>query len=267
MSLKAMVWVMEHAPVQNHGELAVLYALADRANDDGSAAWPSQEWLAERARCHSRTVRRHLHELELRGIIRRGDQRLVDHIQGNRRPVVWDLNLSVRPDISVRADNMADWTNQTLRPDNSSTQAGQSVQLGRTLVSDKPSLTIHEPSNNQIHDQTSGLTEYFDEFWAAYPRKVGKQKARTKFTTATKRADPHTIIAGAKRLATDPNLPEKQFIPHPTTWLERDGWDDEPLPPRERKPQRQDNSLEAWLGMTDQPFVDAEVVDIKELEA
>lgn len=73
----------------------------------------------------------------------------------------------------------------------------------------------------------------FDEFWDAYPRKVGKQKARGKYTAAVKRAeDEQTVIDGAHRLANDPNLPEAKFIPHPTTWLERDGWEDEPLPSR-----------------------------------
>ena len=60
MSLKAMIWVMEDAPVESHTELVVLYALADRAHDDGTAAWPSQDWIAERARCSTRTVRRGL---------------------------------------------------------------------------------------------------------------------------------------------------------------------------------------------------------------
>ena len=72
----------------------------------------------------------------------------------------------------------------------------------------------------------------FDEFWEAYPRKVGKQKARTKFAAACKRVDAQAVIDGARRLAADPNLPEAQFIPHPSTWLERDGWEDEPLPVR-----------------------------------
>ena len=79
---------------------------------------------------------------------------------------------------------------------------------------------------------TTTNPDQFDEFWSAYPRKVGKQKARTKFTAACKRTDPQVVIDGARRLAADPNLPEAQFIPHPSTWLERDGWDDEPLPPR-----------------------------------
>jgi hypothetical protein len=39
-------------------------------------------------------------------------------------------------------------------------------------------------------------------------------------------------VDGAIRLAADPNLPEVAFIPHPSTWLNRGGWDDAPYPPR-----------------------------------
>ena len=72
----------------------------------------------------------------------------------------------------------------------------------------------------------------FEEFWSHYPRKVGKKAARAKYAAACKRADPQQVIDGAERLAHDPNLPEERFIPHPTTWLERDGWEDGPLPER-----------------------------------
>ena len=66
-----------------------------------------------------------------------------------------------------------------------------------------------------------------------YPRKVGKPVAEKAFEKAVKRSrDPMVIVAGARRLAEDPNLPEKQFIPHPSTWLNRDGWNDEPMPAR-----------------------------------
>ena len=92
------------------------------------------------------------------------------------------------------------------------------------------------------NDERDRASTNFDLFWSAYPRKVGKQKARTKFTAALKRASAETIIAGAQRLALDPNLPEAQFVPHPTTWLERDGWDDSPLPARGK----QSRSQQAW---------------------
>lgn len=96
----------------------------------------------------------------------------------------------------------------------------------------------------------------FEEFWNTYPRRVGKQKAKAKFTAACKRASADEVIDGAQRLAADPNLPESQFIPHPTTWLERDGWEDEPLPDRARPSERDsprtfdqirhDQNLDLW---------------------
>ena len=72
----------------------------------------------------------------------------------------------------------------------------------------------------------------FDVFWRVYPRKVGKQAARKAWAQAIKRERFHIIIARCTQMAADPNLPtDRTLIPHPTTWLNRDGWDDEPYPP------------------------------------
>ena len=38
------------------------------------------------------------------------------------------------------------------------------------------------------------------------------------------------IMAGARKYANDPNLPEPRFIKHASTWLNGDGWDNPPLP-------------------------------------
>lgn len=140
--------------------------------------------------------------------------------------------------------------------------------------------------SQEDHAQTSGSSEResrsdrFDEFWDAYPRKVGKKKARAKFAAAIKAAgDAQRVIDGALRLAADPNLPEKQFIPHPTTWLERGGWDDEPLPARSlprQVPQRK-SEAEQWDDVRRElrqqrevrnqtTIVDGEVLDQQEIE-
>jgi hypothetical protein len=71
----------------------------------------------------------------------------------------------------------------------------------------------------------------FEAFWAVYPRKVGKPKARAAFDSALRRASIEQIIAGAERYRDDPNRSD-EFTAHPTTWLNRDGWDDDPQPPR-----------------------------------
>lgn len=72
----------------------------------------------------------------------------------------------------------------------------------------------------------------FAEFYLAYPRKVAKEAARQAFEKAVRSTDPALIVAGARRFASDPNLPDKQFIPHPASWLNAGRWDDEPLPER-----------------------------------
>ena len=72
-------------------------------------------------------------------------------------------------------------------------------------------------------------SEAFQKFYEAYPRKIGKRKAFNAWARAVKRAPANVIHDGAvaladhhKRAGTDP-----RFIPHPTTWLNRDGWEDE----------------------------------------
>lgn len=75
----------------------------------------------------------------------------------------------------------------------------------------------------------------FDEFWAAYPRKVGKQGARRMWETKIRGtrtnpgADPQAITAGAIAFGehTRNTATPIDKIPHPQTWLNRGSWEDE----------------------------------------
>jgi len=78
----------------------------------------------------------------------------------------------------------------------------------------------------------AALRAAFAEFWQIYPRKVGKRNAQTAFERAVGRADSVTILTGARRYASDPNR-ASEFTAHPATWLNRDGWEDEPEPVRD----------------------------------
>jgi hypothetical protein len=80
MSLVSMVWALKEAPVPNDPVAhLVLIAYADHAKDDGTAAWPSVATVAKYARCTTRTVHTKLRLLVEWGLMRPGDQRLVDH--------------------------------------------------------------------------------------------------------------------------------------------------------------------------------------------
>lgn len=96
------------------------------------------------------------------------------------------------------------------------------------------------PDRDRDIDRDTKTRDCFDEFWSVYPLKVGKQAAKKAWPKATKLAgDAQAVIDGAVRYAenvTKRNV-EREFIAHPTTWLNRGGWDDElPEPKPEKDP-------------------------------
>src|SRR5690606_19428118 len=68
---------------------------------------------------------------------------------------------------------------------------------------EKPSLRSHTAELRSAARAGAREADAFDEFWAAYPRRVGKGAARKAWAKATKKAAPEEIIAGARRYAAD----------------------------------------------------------------
>lgn len=72
-------------------------------------------------------------------------------------------------------------------------------------------------------------TPFFLAFWQAYPRRIGKGDARAAFTKAAMRNDPNLIVqaalAYAKHVAEAGT--EQKFIPHASTWLNGERWEDD----------------------------------------
>lgn len=92
--------------------------------------------------------------------------------------------------------------------------------------------------------------EDFDRFWAAYPRRVGKGKARKAFEKAIKTT---TLAAMLDALAWQRNQPQwvkdgGEYVPHPTTWLNQERWADEPfeVPQVNAKNARTFAAAESW---------------------
>lgn len=101
-------------------------------------------------------------------------------------------------------------------------------------------------TKEEVNPQPS-VEEAFNFFWQAYPRKVEKIDARKAFVAALKVATEKELLDGVRRLATDPNLPQKNFIPYPASWLRAGGWTNEPYPERvlsaEEKKQKEADAL------------------------
>ena len=97
--------------------------------------------------------------------------------------------------------------------------------------------------NNLKNNERIYSDSEFDSFWNHYPKKVDKGAALQAFKRAVKKQDPEAVIAGAKAYAEDPNLPEKQFIKNPATWLNAEAWNNGPLPKRKTTDSK---ALEEW---------------------
>lgn len=237
-----MVWALKTAPVDDPLEHLILIGLADHAGPDGTGARPAASTLAEYARCSVRTVRYRLRGLEAAGLIVRGDQRIVEHLRADRRPVVWDLDLTRTVANDVQEVHPVNDVQEVHDVHGQVARGAQSGTDGVHAAAHKPSMNHPEPSFSSSPPAVTTIAQLpFDAFWSAYPRKVGKQAAAKAFAKAAKKTDPASIINGAHRMAADPNLPQPAFIPHPATWLNQGRWEDAPYPPRaDRRPTADD---------------------------
>jgi len=71
----------------------------------------------------------------------------------------------------------------------------------------------------------------FAAFWGLYPRRESKRDAERAFKAACRRVRAETVLETLRSHLPAIRSRERQFIPLPATWLNRDPWEDEPTPP------------------------------------
>lgn len=69
----------------------------------------------------------------------------------------------------------------------------------------------------------------FEDFWTAYPRKVGKEDALKAFVKLSPDADLLAVMlkAIAAQSKSEQWVKDRQFIPHPATWINGKRWQDD----------------------------------------
>lgn len=80
--------------------------------------------------------------------------------------------------------------------------------------------------------RASALDRRFAAFWAAYPKKVGKQDALRAFARLKVSEDQlAAMLAAIEQQRASPQWAKDggQYIPNPATWLRQGRWEDEPL--------------------------------------
>ncbi len=97
-----------------------------------------------------------------------------------------------------------------------------------------PTLRKHIEGNTykETHISSSSVDDgqqSFDTFYKAYPRKVGKKAAEKKFKMLYKKGefDMQSLLSALEVQKGTEQWQNKQYIPHPATWLNQGRWEDE----------------------------------------
>ena len=115
-------------------------------------------------------------------------------------------------------------------------QAGNRVVTTNKNDKNDKKKDIDHSANESKPPKEDLITPAFDFFWSKYPRKIGKKKAKQKFTVLTKGKSKDYIRVLVNNIYDDINhkiktfvwLPEDEpeYIPHPSTYLNSETWSD-----------------------------------------
>jgi hypothetical protein len=103
--------------------------------------------------------------------------------------------------------------------------------------SKQPSGNQEVTTNKNDKNEKNLYIDHFDAFWKAYPLKVGKAAAEKSFMKLKIDSDLLNImLRSIETQKQSKQWQDKQFIPHPATWLNQKRWEDETdEPPNEAK--------------------------------
>jgi len=117
-----------------------------------------------------------------------------------------------------------------------------SSQSSDTAPTHNPTQNRHSSDTNENKGEIKGRNnnhaqareDGFDAFWDAYPRKVGKDAARKAFSKAVKKTPASEVMAGLKAQLPSITSRDRQYQPHPATWLNQGRWQDQVEAPQRR---------------------------------
>jgi hypothetical protein len=197
MGIKFMAMAID-AKTANSGQKLVLLMLANHCNDHTRQCNPSQKLLAEECSMGLSTLKNHIIALQELGYVET---------------------------VNVFKDNVQKPNQYLLKFDTSPNRATPPSKSG---YSPSPDWAT-EPEVKTRIEPVVQKNNYFDDFWKAYPRKTNKGFAKKVFeklkvddAMLTKMIQ--AIHAQNKTVWKDK---DQQYIPHPSTWLNGERWDDE----------------------------------------
>ncbi|MEZ5781186.1 MAG: helix-turn-helix domain-containing protein [Rhizobiaceae bacterium] len=217
----------------------VLLVVSCHMNDVGEGCYPSTKSLAEKASLSERSVCTHLDEAEKLGWLK-----VQRHGFGGQK---W-----------ARNEYEAVWPKGT--------ESGAEVDEGTEpddmkalnvlpKGTEPPSAYIDNIPNTSPTNQSKAAVVSnpdFDDFWQAYPNKVGKPVAIKAFLKA--KPDMAALMDGLAKWKASPGWQKDRgrFIPHPTTFLNQRRWEDMPVEQSLPQSESEKRNQEFWANFDNQ---------------
>lgn len=157
-----------------------------------------------------------------------GDAHVHDYLEHQRSAEEIDELAAKRRDAGARGGRQRVSNLEANRQANAQASAqAEAKQAGSKTQAETETET--DTQQTLAHEARESFTEAFEDFWATYPRRVGKQDARRAWDVARKKSSIEQILDAAERYAQDPVrlAADPKFTPHPATWLRQGRWDDE----------------------------------------
>ena len=218
MSGQATGWVLRFGP-KDRAQRLVLLTIADAANRDGEYAHPGMDAIVEGSLYSAGHARRAIARLVEDGWLEVTDHAAPGRATTYRIPGVAAHNARrSEGDVARSAEpSSRDSGPIVARPD--------ARPNGVTNGTTNGLPTTPSRADRRRAAEPDG----FAEWYAIYPRRVGRPEAAEAYRRARSRADADALLAGARVVAAAVAAgQELKYTLYPATWLNRDGWLDDP---------------------------------------
>lgn len=261
MSVKTLVWAW-NLKIKIASHKLVLLTLADNANEQGEC-FPKLETIGKRCGLKDRQLRYVIRELHKQGYLEFESRHKKNGAQSSN---LYALNINSKFDtidddtlhhsasppcttvprppapqtlpplaqnafINNKNNNLKDVQNQQLKALTKSLTKDK-----RYCASDDAHLHKNENAQNEKRKDTGTVkakaehAEAFDRFWALYPVKKNKARAKKKWERINPDLVPIILADVSRRSAEDSQWRFKKYIPHPGRYLDNERWLDEITP-------------------------------------
>lgn len=212
-------------------QMATLKALAFCTGEHSNACYPAVQTIREMTGVSVNTIRAALKDLEAMGFITRTSRTgtstvytlQIGAMRGTHRRRRW-ANTTMAGDPYTVTDTVTVVEELSIEEQPVKVERGNFAEAPATVDTPAP---VPAPSAAK---KASKVDSDFEEFYAAYPRHVGKEAARRAFVKAVKtKAKAADIVEGARRYAaaTAAAGTETRYVAHPATWLNAGRWSDD----------------------------------------